>query len=285
MSGVDETWLRQRAEALADVEPPPSSIDAASLMRRGERVRRRRRIVGSIGGGVAVAATCAAALTASSVVEGRRAPVTAPPAAVATVPPEVLTVTCTAGGIRVDRQRVLAARDGVHVRLVDASRIPDMHVDYRVVGPDEQDSPVTLLMSQPEGALDLPPGNVSFECVAGDGSRSERRVVEVADPNGWFDPTTSADAGCPQSNVGAVDVAPGTGARVVGTGATPEEAAEDLARRLGGIPLGREVEVLGGYVDADRRTALLSQWGRHTVVADLNRSGTLWKGTEAGTCG
>jgi len=283
VTGVDETWLRDRAAALADVDPPPSTFGTQSLLRRGERARRSRRLTRAAGGAVAVATVCSAALATGSVLRGTTAPAPAAPRVVTVRPdPEVLTVTCTSSGAQVDRRRVTAERDGVRLRFVDSSGRRDEYVRYESLGPGDEPYGGDYVWSVGRNRVGAPPGRMRVGCGWFGAAPTTWQVVEVADPRGWFDPTSMADAGCPTTNVGAVTFGPGD--RKNGTGATPQEAGADLARRLWGTSAGSRVRVMGGYVDAGNKTVLLFRAGEDTVVASADRTGRTWRAQVAGWC-
>ncbi len=291
----DEAWVQDRVRVLADIDPPPSRFGSASVLRRGERARRRRLLLRSAGGAVLAVAACSAVLTVTSVHGGTTAPSALP--AVGAVPaPEVLTVTCTPTGTQVDRSLVEAAPDGVHMRLVDVSGRRGTYVNFRLLGPGDETregDEGTMFVNGPDEVLSEPPGRMSLRCgseeaplILDDPKLAPKEtgpVVEVVDPHGWYNPRTPDEAGCYSPAVGAVTWGP-KGPRW-GAGETPGAAVDSLLRNMGGIKIVRRAEVLPyGYVNADKRVAIVYEWGRPAILATVWRSGDTWKAAEEAPC-
>jgi hypothetical protein len=141
-----------------------------------------------------------------------------------------------------------------------------------------------VVVNGPDEVLSVRSGRMSLACGSEEfASITTGPAVEVADPQGWYNPQTPTEAGCCSSNVGAITWPPG-GQRS-GTGETPRAAVDDLLRNLAGIQVVRRAEVLPyGNVDADYRVAVLYEWGRPTILAGVHRSGDTWAAVEEGTC-
>jgi len=273
------------------------------------RARARRRRATRWTGGVAGTASGLAAAVALAV-GGVPAAGVVPAQPIVGSARDALHVTCTPTGVQVDRRSVVAERDGVPVRTEYASGHMDEFVRYEPLGPGDEPNKRYARGGFYAGRMhmDAPPGRIRVGCFSDEVPEPTRwQVVEVVDPHGWFDPTTMADAGCPNFDVESRIPTPGEelkdgevvvpGLDSTGTGGTPQAAGEDLIRRLAAVwaeagetpppylnqvQPGRPVTVLGGYVRAKRM--LLVKTGAKTAVAVADRYGATWEARQIGWC-
>lgn len=271
------------SDSLTGIDAPQGRFGTASVVRRAERARRRRVLTRVTGGGIAVAAVCSAVLATASV---RGAPAPTPAAQTAVPAAAVLTVTCTPRGIEVDRTEVAASRDGVHLRVVDTSGRPHMMFGYRslpggteIGWPGSGGGGEELTAAERVLVVSTPPGQLVVECTER-GRSGSRRVVSVADPQGWFRPGSPSEAGCLVRGIGDWEQVPGRGT-------TAHEAAENMLRNLAGDDAAaRQVSMAHvGYVGGARQPFLLHQEGKPSLIGVATRSGGTWSATREYICG
>ncbi len=194
------------------------------------------------------------------------------------VPTENLTVTCTERGTQLDRAKVAAQRDGVHVHVVNTMPFR-VSLAYRADGGET--SYLGPYPGSSEHVLVVPPGPVEFACSL-DATLTRRSApahVTVTDPGGFYRGTFTPDA-CPQR------LHPGVSAGKFGpwgyaaNGPTPREA---LRRLIAGLEAGEagpaslppaERDVVAGeygYLDQERQMWLIRANGYPEVWASVQR--------------
>jgi hypothetical protein len=194
-------------------------------------------------------------------------PVAATAATAATPAPQVLEVVCGKTGTSVSTPRIVAAADGVHLRVRDESGAGGTYLGYSYgenmgFGGGDPAGPGTI-----SRVLTMPPGPGRLQCSHDNGATKDRAVaIEVLDPAGYFRSGALAALGCTPPELSLIDwVHPSGG------GSTADEALADLVR-----PLGKPVtpeRVQNGYAAAAGQTYVLRRSGRPWATALVTRSG------------
>jgi len=223
----------------------PVGVSKVLFARAGARVRRWRvaRVM-TVAGLLAVAALvtgCSGAgpdevPTASGMPGGGVEPQVTPPSA-----PGALEVHCDENFVlTVSAQTVQATAAGVPLRVSSAA--PAGTYLHYPAGGDELPAEPSVWM------LEEPPGELALSCSSLDAEGADV-VVTVVDPGGHWSDATAEDFGC------AVGGMPGW-AIEGGTGATPEEAVEELMGQFA-EPMERAERAWVGYPDAAVQTWIL----------------------------
>jgi hypothetical protein len=202
------------------------------------------------------------------------------PAAAATPAPQVLEVVCGKTGTSVSTPRIVAAADGVHLRVRDESGGSGTYLGYSYgegmgFGGGDPAGPGTI-----SRVLTMPPGPGRLQCSHDNGDTKDRAVaIEVLDPAGYWKSGALAALGCTSPEVSMIDwVHP------FGGGSTADEALADLARPMD-QPVTSE-RVQNGYAAAAGQTYVLRRSGRPWATALVTRSGPNAYSAELGSlCG
>jgi hypothetical protein len=219
-----------------------------------------------------VAATFLVPGTAGCAEAAKSAPVAA------TSAPQVLEVVCGKTGTSISTPRIVAAADGVHLRVRDESGGSGTYLGYTYgegFGGGDPAGPGTI-----SRVLSMPPGPGRLQCSHDNGDKKDRAVaIEVLDPAGYWKSGGLAALGCTSPERSLIDwVHP------FGGGSTAGEALADLARPMN-TPVTSE-RVQNGYAEAAGQTYVLRRSGLPWATALVTRSGPNAYSAELGSlCG
>ncbi len=201
---------------------------------------------------------------------GRAVEATLPPAG-DPPPPSTLEVTCEATKTAVSATTVAAQRDGVHLRVTDASGRNGAYLNFE----SDSDGDLSVGGGDPVRAgtssrvLVTPPGKILLNCSYDTGTTETTAVaVEVQDPEHHFRATTLAELGC--NPIGTPTWAFGPS-----EGKTPDAAIRALLDEADSVRHLQPRRAPTGYIGAAAVTYLLDQdgrpWGTAVVIHDRDR--------------